>query len=96
MAICTWCEQEMLVATSCLVEALHLAGVAVPLPRYGQEFRYGAWPRRPIRCGDCGVQPGGYHHLGCDVAECPSCGGQLLGCDCRYDEDPPDDDEDEQ
>lgn len=94
MAICPSCEQEMLEASSCSVEALHTAGVAVPLPRYGQEIRYGRWPRRQVPCGDCFVQPGGYHHLGCDVAECPSCGGQLLSCDCRYDEDPPDEDED--
>jgi hypothetical protein len=95
MAICPSCEQEMLEASSCSVEALHMAGVAVPLPRYGEEVRYGRWPRKMVRCGDCGVQPGGHHHLGCDVAECPSCGRQLISCVCRYDEDPPDEDDDQ-
>ena len=92
MAICTWCEQEMLEGNSCSVEALHLGGIAIPLLRYGREVQYRS--RRPVRCGDCGVRAGGYHHLGCDLAECPSCGKQLLTCECRYDEqgDPPGDD----
>lgn len=84
MAICTWCEQEMLEASSCSVEELHLGGIPIPLLRYGRESRFRS--RRPVRCGDCGVRAGGYHHLGCDLAECPSCGQQLLSCECRYDE----------
>jgi hypothetical protein len=47
--------------------------------------------RATKRCGDCGVQRGGYHHLGCDIQECPVCGRQMLSCDCRFDEDGPDD-----
>jgi hypothetical protein len=84
MAMCTWCEQDMLEANSCSVAALHLNGVAVPLVRYGREPRHRS--RRPVRCGDCRVTVGGHHHPGCDVAECPSCGKQLLSCDCPYDE----------
>jgi hypothetical protein len=96
MAICTWCTQEMLTATSCAVEALHRSGVAYPLPRYGDELRYVRPPPSNRRCGDCGVLPGGFHHLGCDVAECPSCGWQLISCDCRYDEDGPDEEDAEE
>lgn len=33
-------------------------------------------------CHDCGVVQGQYHVEDCDVEECPSCGGQLLGCRC--------------
>ncbi|WP_133412028.1 hypothetical protein [Vallicoccus soli] len=40
----------------------------------------------PRRCGDCGTLPGGYHHPGCDAAECPACGHQLFTCGCAEDE----------
>ena len=34
----------------------------------------------PRRCHDCGVQPGGFHHLGCDAERCPKCTGQIIQC----------------
>lgn len=37
-------------------------------------------------CGACGVEPGGYHHLGCDLARCPRCRQQLISCGCPFDE----------
>ena len=33
------------------------------------------------RCGDCGVAPGGTHHLGCGVERC-YCGEQAISCGC--------------
>jgi hypothetical protein len=38
------------------------------------------------RCGDCYVAPGGFHHPGCDMEDCPRCGGQLISCGCLDDE----------
>jgi hypothetical protein len=83
MATCAWCEQEMTTAVSCTVTALHRAGATMGLVPWGAEP--GVRARR--RCGDCGVQPGGYHHLGCDLQRCPACHGQLISCECRFDED---------
>ena len=81
MAQCEWCDNEMTTGASCIVEALHQAGVPRPLEA----------ARR--RCGDCGVRRGGLHHPGCDLQRCPCCHGQLITCGCRFDEIPPDADE---
>jgi hypothetical protein len=35
-----------------------------------------------IRCHDCNIAAGGFHHVGCDMEICPRCGGQFLGCSC--------------
>lgn len=62
--------------------------------RYGAESGWVGRMRGP--CGDCGVKRDGWHHPGCDLQQCPRCRGQMLSCDCRYDEDgdEPDTDED--
>jgi hypothetical protein len=79
MAVCTFCDQEMTTARSCSVGVLHRAGTPVAMIPW----------RRAGRCGDCGVSRGGFHHLGCDTQRCPSCGGQMIMCGCRFDEDGP-------
>ncbi len=33
-------------------------------------------------CHDCGAKEGEIHMWGCDMEECPFCGGQLISCDC--------------
>jgi hypothetical protein len=85
----------MLTAASCTVAALHIDGHAYAVLPYGQETRYGRRAASTQRCHDCGVLPGGLHHLGCDWAECPHCGGQLLSCTCPFEEFRDGDDDDD-
>lgn len=37
-------------------------------------------------CPACHAISGEYHELGCPVELCPWCGGQLVHCDCRYEQ----------
>jgi hypothetical protein len=83
MAICLDCDREMLTALSCVVSTLHVGGEPFPLTPYGRD---GTPAPGGGRCGDCGVEPGGFHHLGCDLQRCPRCQRQLLSCGCPFDE----------
>ena len=35
-------------------------------------------------CVQCGAPSGFLHLLGCESEQCPRCGGQALGCSCKY------------
>ncbi len=84
MAVCDWCHGEMATAASCSVDALHRNGRRFDMIPFVDESNRRA---SGVRCGDCGVLRGGWHHPGCDLQDCPACGGQLLSCGCRFDED---------
>ena len=45
------------------------------------------WEADKVACHDCRVIKGQLHVIGCDVEQCPSCGGQALACDCHYEGD---------
>lgn len=87
MAVCDWCDREMLSADSCTVDAFHVHGRRLEMIRFGHEEGWG--PSTRGKCGDCGVAKGQLHHPGCDVQRCPSCPGQLMWCGCEFDEDGP-------
>ena len=37
-------------------------------------------------CHDCGCKEGEIHEVGCDCERCTNCGGQLISCDCGWDD----------
>lgn len=83
MAICNACGQEMLAAQSCTrLWAITAKGTRIRRLGYGLSV---GWDDNDVvapRCHDCGVGKGGIHHPGCDMERCPSCGEQMLQCDC--------------
>lgn len=46
--------------------------------KYGNEIE--SWGGD--KCGDCGVEKGELHILGCDIERCPKCNKQLISCKC--------------
>ena len=63
-----------------------LEGGSYERVRYGQERRFGQGRILPTNCHDCRTPLGAWHHPGCDVEECPRCGGQAIACDCEVED----------
>jgi hypothetical protein len=67
-----------------LVPSYMLNGKAVARIRYGDE--QDDWNARQHPRHDCRVLKGEFHVPDCDVEERPVCHGQLLSCDCPFDD----------
>jgi hypothetical protein len=68
-----------------LQSAYVIEGEEYPRVRYGEEHD-DEWDAGRVPCHDCRVVKGQFHVVGCDVEQCPRCGGQVITCDCPYDE----------
>jgi hypothetical protein len=83
VAKCEYCNKDMSRAKGCTLPVFDDFPDGLPTLRikYGDEPQdWGA--KRGRRCGDCGCQPGNYHHPGCDIEHCPRCLGQAISCRC--------------
>lgn len=78
MAVCDHCKKEMLGEGK---EGCCVKQVSIGKKMYKRQDTSG----EQGDCGDCGVKAGKgvHHHPGCDIALCPKCGGQEIGCDCK-------------
>lgn len=83
MAKCEACGREMTTATGCALEWIIANGKKYSRIKVGDPGDFFEAEPTGTRCGDCGAQVGYFHHWGCDCERCPSCGGQLISCDCK-------------
>ncbi|MDQ2648836.1 MAG: hypothetical protein M3Z03_04725, partial [Actinomycetota bacterium] len=81
MAVCDLCNNDMTTGASCVVDTIHREDMAWRLAPFDPASGFA---RPDGSCGDCGVGPGGHHHVGCDVQRCPYCFGQLISCTCEW------------
>lgn len=61
-----------------------LNGRTIQRIRYGDE--HSDWHADKVPCHDCRVLKSEFHVPNCDVEECPQGGGQLITCDCPFDD----------
>jgi len=75
MATCNLCKREMKLAPSC-IKNFHNK-----IPFGNEPWAVGV--EEYEFCPECGINVRGFHHIGCDVEECPVCHGQLISCKCQ-------------
>jgi len=85
MSKCQDCKNEMLDHKSCF-KRVYSDGKrlynSIPYGE-GEETKYIDVDSPDYRyCHDCAVKKGQQHHYGCDMENCPKCGGQLISCGC--------------
>ena len=66
-------------ANGCSISKVYLKSINYKRIKYGNEEENKGMIDR---CPDCGARKGYYHHLDCDVEQCPKCGRQFISCDC--------------
>lgn len=82
MAICEYCNQEMMTAKGCTELFILVNGKEYPRLPYGRDERAPDLAADKRNCHDCNCAWDHMHHFGCDMEECVKCHGQLISCGC--------------
>jgi hypothetical protein len=83
MAVCPYCNGEMRDEISCRADPITIRDAVYEPIRWGDERASKARRRlADFPCGDCSTPPGGVHHPGCCLEQCPACRGQAIMCGC--------------
>lgn len=82
-ATCSGCGKEMRPGNGCDCSVITLGGKDYTRIKAGDDRDFDADMGAGDFCHDCNAGLGQYHHGGCDAERCPSCGGQLISCDCE-------------
>ena len=84
MAICKICGGEMLEHVGCKIGICNCNGKSYPRIIFGAEKRFEDVFGEDDICPDCFAPFGSFHHLGCEIEECPVCGEAIYGdCECQ-------------
>lgn len=82
MAICAFCGKETEGASSCVISSIRIDGTDyTPLP-FKKKIETVFTKGEAVRCSECNILPGGFHHVGCVLEICPKCGGKWIYCAC--------------
>jgi hypothetical protein len=90
VAICDWCNADMMIVTECTGNTKVEFPDGTTLPSIPFENTSGDTMLN--NCHDCRVAGGYNHHPGCDDEQCPKCRGQLISCGCLDSESDKDED----
>lgn len=80
--ICEVCGKDIEKAHGCIESKVFIDGTWHTRKRFTSD-NVTPLLEADLHCFDCGVEPGKYHHWGCDREQCPKCGGQLISCECN-------------
>lgn len=64
-------------------EKLHAGGKVYDRIKVGASGVFDEERSETTRYHDCNALFGNLHHWGCDAVRCPTCGSQLIDCDCE-------------
>lgn len=84
MAKCAYCQREMSTDTEKFpnfADGCRATHVKFKNRWYPRSKQTRADPGQ--RCKNCGAINGNFHHVDCEIEQCPKCGDPVVYCDCE-------------